>query len=1190
MTDSESSGIDLQRHLSSFLSAELLHTLGSYGLAGKRFEEVRKDLGVSAVERELDRAAESAFVCNDHLRHGLHRPARDSNERREGGRRPSPFAEGDEAQRPDLPNIRLLKRICAFYVDAEAALNEYAKSGGKARKGSPGVRLGACLAFVHDPHRRGSAKDLQREASIKGKIDRTGSRLDEVCEFLPEGSKKRQRELGKVDRKQRFERMLEQHAGDPDSELAVTIIQALTEAHMWMHEAEHVRAKSFGPMFESIPETYAKSQEMLRYSLVLNTFAFVAARAVPWIFTEDELERDFVIDSFEDCCKMLAPTYCMWISAQFSLLALHRRAFALWTAGRRDEAYRDFHKLTRLLRGLRRPAEKRGLRVPGTKTFIAGMTGMSELHIGRIYRGQHAHGMALRYFKLASNHLAGWESDPEIGPIIKNSHWRINLLLNQGKANYELGQVKRSLLAYAEAWRAFLLLVESETHARANIEVVDAFIKWLQPLVDEPTLSRTELRDRLEPLVEQFVTLRSPLHLRLMAADLVMRLGHLLFILQLPEEEPKKRKDKKKKRFGEGDRRWEPRSDHALALRCIEHAASLDSTSTLTAADLLKIKHAQGKGVDLEKLDEMPLAEHWPSGSGPFEEVARITEYALQRWLAMPAKKAKGRKKLARELIGSFLAHTDSSNVKLAQVYRYLMEDERQIRGHQSPGEYTLDFVCLRRYSSFFPFLPRPSAFRAAGGGYFVRVREPTEERPFGIAIDPGPDFIENLYRCGYSLADLHMIILTHDHADHLASVDALLALMGIRSGSLGDRTFSRRRRRLAIVGNESVYRRYSFFNERDPKGSKKRRRKRTDAVKVLRFKEMAKIGWRNADPPTRNKHHEKAKIYFPPKSLRIEPVQTWGHEDAHGHIAQGFMLRFGPKESRSSILFTSDTGIRPKRGAKGREGSKRMQADGGKPLHAAVREADVVVAHLSSVPLRELRELAGLKTVDPSVEGMITEYKDLWERAAHQAERHLDGDEKRGVERAQFLIDQVQFGFRSTPADRGTRDYRISPFTDIEKLRRQPPQHLYLTGLIEIAERMAQRDSGHPPLLLVGELREELGTFRTQIAHRVAEAFFKDDGRKRKPSALTTDIGLRVRISRPMNQQAEPITVLCTTCDLDNDLMPAERFHSPDLICEVCVKGEDEGVFYNCPHHNPRRGEDDLWLESVERYNVFGD
>ena len=126
--------------------------------------------------------------------------------------------------------------------------------------------------------------------------------------------------------------------------------------------------------------------------------------------------------------------------------------------------------------------------------------------------------------------------------------------------------------------------------------------------------------------------------------------------------------------------------------------------------------------------------------------------------------------------------------------------------------------------------------------------------------------------------------------------------------------------------------------------------------------------------------------------------------------------------------------------------------------------------------------------------------------------------------------------------------------------------------------------------MLLVGELREELGTFRTQIAHRVAEAFFKDDGRKRKPSALTTDIGLRVRISRPMNQQAEPITVLCTTCDLDNDLMPAERFHSPDQICEVCVKGEDEGVFYNCPHHNPRRGEDDLWLESVERYNVFGD
>jgi glyoxylase-like metal-dependent hydrolase (beta-lactamase superfamily II) len=40
----------------------------------------------------------------------------------------------------------------------------------------------------------------------------------------------------------------------------------------------------------------------------------------------------------------------------------------------------------------------------------------------------------------------------------------------------------------------------------------------------------------------------------------------------------------------------------------------------------------------------------------------------------------------------------------------------------------------------------------------------------FGIVIDPGGGYIENLYRCGFSLADIDMIIVTHDHADHLSS------------------------------------------------------------------------------------------------------------------------------------------------------------------------------------------------------------------------------------------------------------------------------------------------------------------------------------------------------------------------------------------------------------------------------------
>jgi hypothetical protein len=136
----------------------------------------------------------------------------------------------------------------------------------------------------------------------------------------------------------------------------------------------------------------------------------------------------------------------------------------------------------------------------------------------------------------------------------------------------------------------------------------------------------------------------------------------------------------------------------------------------------------------------------------------------------------------------------------------------------------------------------------------------------------------------------------------------------------------------------------------------------------------------------------------------------------------------------------------------------------------------------------------------------------------------------------------------------------------------------------------MASQRGKQAPLLLIGELREELGTFRTRIANLVAKEIFEKRGAS--SSALTADIGLRVRVSAtaPSDGGGDAIRVLCTTCDLDNDLIPAERFHSPGEIHEVCVKGEDEGVFFNCSLHNPREQADYMWLELVERYDPFGD
>lgn len=1177
-------GIDFQRQLSEYLYAETLHTLGVYKYTCEGLEQLQHELGRlggrgndSDGQRWLADAVGSSLYCNQQLRDHLHRTTDVSGS--SAGRRPSPFWPDEEPSRPDS---KLLGRILNFYGDMEWALgvhlgNPRAADG---KTPSPAHRLGKNYAFVQDPQRRAREPRARFEEVVTGRIARIQDRRIKVEGLMPGDPGTRAGD----DRSERCRELLGSCAGGPHGSHLRTIVEAMKEAHMWMHQAEHVRAQNFGEMFTEIPKRHAETHDMLRYSLALNTFVFVGARAAPWIFAEDAGEREYVIEHFAECCESLAPTYCMWIATQFSLLALHRRAFTYWTMGEQDSAYRDFHKLNRLLRGLRRPTEQRGLRVPGAKTFIEGVGGMSELHIGRIYRGQHAHRMALRYFKRGARRLRGWEEDSDIGHLVRASHWRINLMTNEGKANYELGRAKRSIFHYVQAWRAYLLLVESETHAAANLDVVESLIRWLKPIVDEPELNRLELRDRLKPLVDQFTTLRSPPHLRLLAADIVMRMGHLLFVLKLP---PTKWKP------GDGPKD----SDHDLARRCVAKAAFLDPSSTLAAADVLKVEYDIGKRLNQpENVTTLPLAQQWPSGSGRFEEAARITEYVLQGWLAETAPRGRepepqGRQKVARDLLGAFLAHTDSSNVKLAQVYRYLMQETALLKRDPEDHRYSLDFLCLRRYSSFFPFLPRPSAFRAPGGGYFVCVNEP-DEPPFGIAIDPGPDFIENLYRCGFSLADIHMIVLTHDHADHIVSLDSLLALMWIRNKDLGDPTFDKDAR-LAIVGNESVCKRYSFYNDTKHPTFKEDGKPlpRKDAVQVMTFEQIEEITG-SEEPKPATAAIEKG-ILLTPKTLCIERVQTWGHADANGYVSQGFLLSVGEGSERSSMLFTGDTGAPSTlRSGRGEPDEPDMFADGSKSLHRAVLEADVVIAHISSVPLRELRNLAGLKGEGRS--DAMAEYAHLWEEARRRSsEEPATSDEAEGIRQTKFLLEQIQFGFRSKPIDDPDDGFAVTPFSKTDLIKTEPSQHLYLRGLLDIAELMASRRGKRAPLLLIGELREELGTFRTRIADLVAREIFGERGADR-PSALTTDIGLRVRVSgsatRASDRGEDAIRILCTTCDLDNDLTPAERFHRPAEIHEICVKGEDEGVFFNCAMHDPREQADYMWLELVERYDPFGD
>jgi hypothetical protein len=360
--------------------------------------------------------------------------------------------------------------------------------------------------------------------------------------------------------------------------------------------------------------------------------------------------------------------------------------------------------------------------------------------------------------------------------------------------------------------------------------------------------------------------------------------------------------------------------------------------------------------------------------------------------------------------------------------------------------------------------------------------------------------------------------------------------------------------------------------------------RERPDAVKVLSFEEIRAITCLE-DAQARGDAVREAGILLGCPTLTIEPVRTIDHTDATGYLSQGFLLSVGEGAERASVLFTGDTGP-PPAGTSG-ESTSALPAGETMSLKEAAVRADVVVAHLSSVPLRELRELAG----DPGIEREETtaEFAEVWGRALAQC----DSDRLEGAKLTQFLLQQVQFGFRTRSKKRG--DLSVSPLSEVNEIKEQSEKHLYLTGLLDLAEHMAANArGGSRPLLLIGELREELGTFRTRIAERVTKTVFAADGRRQPGSALTADIGLRVRLAKGESPDglfdtvAPGTSVLCTTCDLDNDLVASERFHAPHSIREVCVKGENEGVFYNCLLHDPSRQPDQPWVEAVERYDVF--
>lgn len=1334
---------DSDRTVDAFLDVEFLHSLGCYTGAKESAEKIRK----FSIEH-----AGGALRRTQQLNELLEAKRDDSRETEFRHPDPRDVLGKPEERKESFPlsgDTRSLQLMTDFYSTGIAALNVIAEPSKKAPEGALLAleKLGECVFWDRDPSssafrvnesfrvrqekvekiRKGSRtpESTAPERRVQRRMEAKRQRFIERRDAVASGLKPRKTHFGEWEDKHAAEsaaRLLEVNLSNaPEDFLSPGfVLRCLVAAHLRLHGVEHFLSLPFPEEAEMSADARKGALSRLREAEALNTFVYAVCRCAPWIFARDDGEMEKVIAQcqvgFGAGAKKEPKDHpeahpdvfaALWRSQRIALLAMHRRAFghslrdALVEEAFNDTAFKDFHKLQRLLRVQRRvlikAEEVNSCPSPiSPSVFVAGIDALAETHIGDLYRSDHAHPIALQHFCDANDRLddlsrkllrAEWmeqtqqgddaplladvdlhvlKEGPEyVAELLQDSRWRIHLMMSKGKGFYEAGNLKRSVKWLLKSWSGLLLLIYrqsgelregrlrgetlvkgspmDENGKRELFGHLTTAIQTLREVKNDPDFSKEELEREVTPIIESIERTYIPPELRVIAAEILLRLGHVLFVIRLGPVEGEKAKD------------------HELARRCLARAGVLDGFSILVTADLLKIEHERGDyTAAVPGKDALPHGKtEWPFGRGNPDQIIRMIEYHLLWWLAVSDRKntppelpegqasdhdplaeddqadaenpllAHGQsltegevdrqnREVARRLIAGLLTHTDSINVRQSQVYRYLMQPQRPSRqigpaeswaegsrvgSVEAGAEPAIEFICLRRYSSFFPFVPRPSAFRSLGGGYLLRLHHQDEgcRQPFGVAVDPGPDFIENLYRCGFGLGDIDMIVLTHDHPDHSVDLDPILSLLGYRMNQ-GDRTFApptRKRdghgevRRLLIVGNESVVARLRFFNKphvSEPHASEPRR---PDAVHVVSFdqfdafrEEMAQVRETFAKP--------EVAI---PRELRLKPVVSIRHPDGFGMLAYGFKLSLG--DAGPSIGFTGDTGgfrleqvdgeaengdgpatkeprwrIRPF----DEHETMRLTGDSSWRDHwKEVLEADVLVPHVSGLPLAQLLVLAndGGSTFPQKDDELIRILSEVWNGLDEEARK------------------QVTFAFWLPQDKKGTTSL---PLEDVKPDTKWPRGHLYLIGLLEFARayQSERRIAGKPGLFLVGELREELGSLRGKIAFSLNKEIFDSDvfaeSGNDSPGcrALTADIGLRLMISR--SGDGADVRVLCSICDLDNDRARKERFHDPAEIREVCVKGENEGMFYNCANHDPLRYAHPVFIERIERYDVFSD
>lgn len=428
------------------------------------------------------------------------------------------------------------------------------------------------------------------------------------------------------------------------------------------------------------------------------------------------------------------------------------------------------------------------------------------------------------------------------------------------------------------------------------------------------------------------------------------------------------------------------------------------------------------------------------------------------------------------------------------------------IHERQDPGLY---FLGLQRWNS-----SSPAEGYSLGGGYLIYHLNESSIVDYGIAIDPGFDFIRNLFHMGFSLNDIDIVLISHAHIDHIRDFESIVTLL-LELAKQG-----KRYRKVHVILTLGIYKRLEYIIENpklrmhiEPYIIDIDREIETDYFEKLPDEKYSFQFKSVEDEVSRLKPIISGKGDY---TIRVRPTRAYHDDYSDYSDSFGFLIdvRLPDEKEDVTVGYTGDT----------------------KWIYSEVKD-----------PIENDRILKQRR----DIKDIIEQYQSCSTLVVH-----LGSLIKKNKDNRKYSF--LKYNQCNSCETRNS----------CEELVRDEG-HPYLIGLLRILSSLYNSDKSKVSLVLLSEFGEELrGKIRVDLVERLIEVY--DD----KINLLPVDVGINVQLkceSKPKKSDCSgpEEKVLCVQCNRLVAIGEASFEHyGPDeaiyCVCRTCLKGTPFDVLQN--------------------------